>query len=254
MLNNTENNSGLTFERFKRNVSEIITGEGGELELTDEQRKYFLIFRNGDFLVSSCHINHHLVQMLREIAARKGYPNLTIYEVNLKDIRLLYEASLRTVQKKTQDLLPVEKRASTLLFECAEMRVSDLHIKVYDTEADIYIRKDGDMELLRQIESHTAHSILASLYNNADDADATYKINAYQAARIVASKSRLALPPVVQAVRLQFNPLGQGGRYLIARFLYTDKSEQRKEIDPTRFGFHRLHAESFSRMRHSQLV
>lgn len=100
MLNNTENNSGLTFERFKRNVSEIITGEGGELELTDEQRKYFLIFRNGDFLVSSCHINHHLVQMLREIAARKGYPNLTIYEVNLKDIRLLYEASLRTVQKR----------------------------------------------------------------------------------------------------------------------------------------------------------
>ncbi|EPA4140257.1 bundle-forming pilus extension ATPase [Escherichia coli] len=249
MLNKTEKTSDLMFERFKRNVSEIVTGDGGELELTVEQRKYFLIFKNGDFLVSSCHMKHHLVQMLREIATRKGYPNLTIYEVNLKDIRLLYEASLKTVQNNGQDLLPVEKRASMLLFECAEMRVSDLHIKVYDAEADIYIRKDGDMELLRQIESNTAHSILASLYNNADDSDATYKINAYQAARIVASKSRLALPPVIQAVRLQFNPLGQGGRYLIARFLYTDKSEKQKEMDPTRFGFHHSHAESFSRMR-----
>ena len=242
MLNKTEKTSDLMFERFKRNVSEIVTGDGGELELTVEQRKYFLIFKNGDFLVSSCHMKHHLVQMLREIATRKGYPNLTIYEVNLKDIRLLYEASLKTVQNNGQDLLPVEKRASMLLFECAEMRVSDLHIKVYDAEADIYIRKDGDMELLRQIESNTAHSILASLYNNADDSDATYKINAYQAARIVASKSRLALPPVIQAVRLQFNPLGQGGRYLIARFLYTDKSEKQKEMDPTRFGFHHSHA------------
>ena len=50
-------------------------------------------------------------------------------------------------------------------------------------------------------------------------------------------------------MRLQFNPLGQGGRYLIARFLYTDKSEKQKEMDPTRFGFHHSHAESFSRMR-----
>ena len=58
MLNKTEKTSDLMFERFKRNVSEIVTGDGGELELTVEQRKYFLIFKNGDFLVSSCHMKH----------------------------------------------------------------------------------------------------------------------------------------------------------------------------------------------------
>ncbi len=41
MLNNTENNSGLTFERFKRNVSEIITGEGGSLSLLMNRENTF---------------------------------------------------------------------------------------------------------------------------------------------------------------------------------------------------------------------
>lgn len=249
MFKNAENGSDSILQRFRRNVSQIVTGKGGDLELTDDQQKYFLIFRNGDFLVSSCHIKHHFVHMLREVAERKGYPTLTMYEVSLKDIRLLYDALSKVELSKERDLLPVEQRVSMLIFECAEMNASDLHIKVYDAEADIYIRKDGDMQFLRQIESEHAHSILASLYNNADEADATYKLNSYQAARIVASKSRLSLPPTVQTIRLQFNPLGQGGRYLIARFLYVDTMEKKTEIDPTKFGFHYSHAESFARMR-----
>ncbi len=33
MLNKTEKTSDLMFERFKRNVSEIVTGDGGSLSL-----------------------------------------------------------------------------------------------------------------------------------------------------------------------------------------------------------------------------
>lgn len=239
----------LDIERFKRNVKNIVTVKGGDIELTEEQKKHFLIFGNGDFLVSSEAIKNPIVNMLQELSIRKGISNISLYEVNLKDIRVLYEQLNKVNVKDTKGLMPVEQIVSKLISECCELNVSDLHIKVYDSEADVYIRKDGDMQLLRQIEADIAHSVLASLYNNASDADATYKLNVYQAARIIASKTRLYMPDKIQAIRLQFNPLGQGGRYLIARFLYVDKKNNEVEIDPVNFGFHRSHAKAFARMR-----
>ncbi|CAD6176222.1 nucleotide binding protein [Escherichia coli] len=240
--------SASDLERFKSNVTNIVTSKGGEIELTDEQRRHFLIFSNGDFLVSSEFSRTRTLHMLYEVSLRKGISDIKIFEISLKNIRLLYEQSARAETKTQQELMPIEQVVSNLISECCDMNISDLHIKVYDLEADIYIRKDGDMQLLRQIDAGLAHSVLASLYNNASDADATYKINMYQAARIVASKTRFYMPEKIQAIRLQFNPLGQGGRYMIARFLYAEKTSN-KTIDPVKFGFHSIHAKSFARMR-----
>ena len=239
----------MDLERFRHNIRLITTIKGGCIDLTDEQRKHFLLYENGDFLVSSEYSRNRMVHILTEVAQRKGIKILNIYEVNLKEIRILYERAEKKNAKQSQQLMPVEQIASKLIYECCEHNVSDLHIKVYESEADIFIRKDGDMQLLRQIESDTAHSILASLYNNADDADATYKLNVYQAARIICSKSRLLMPEKIQAIRLQFNPLGQGGRYLIARFLYVDKKQSADMVDPVNFGFHSSHSRAFARMR-----
>lgn len=236
-------------ERFQKNVKNIITLKGGSIDLTDEQRKHYLMFNNGDLLVSTESVRTSMVHLLQEIALRKGISVVRTYEVSLKNIRLLYEQALKANVKQENSLMPVEQIVSKLITECCDLNVSDLHIKVYDSEADIYIRKDGDMQLLRQIEAEVAHAVLASLYNNADDADATYKLNVYQAARIIASKSRFYLPEKIQAIRLQFNPLGQGGRYLIARFLYVDKKHDETIIDPVSFGFHPVHSMAFARMR-----
>ncbi len=53
--------------------------------------------------------------------------------------------------------MPIEQVVSNLISECCELNISDLHIKVYDLEADIHIRKDGDMQLLRQIGDIECH-------------------------------------------------------------------------------------------------
>ncbi len=53
-------------ERFRRNVTRIVTSKGGDIELTDEQRKHFLIFSNGDFLVSqSFRVREHYICYMR---------------------------------------------------------------------------------------------------------------------------------------------------------------------------------------------
>lgn len=235
-------------KRFKRNISKIVTNKDGGLSLNDEQRKHVLLFDNGELLVSESFAVDPSFFILKEIAKRKGFAISNQYLVSLKDIRNLYEL-LDKGASSSKDLMPVEQQVSKLIYECGELYASDLHVKVYDLEADIFIRKDGDMHLLRQIEAPVAHAILASLYNNADDADATYKLNSYQAARIIASRSRLSLPSNIQSIRLQFNPLGQGGRYLIARFLYVDKHKSSTVLRPVDFGFHPIQERAFSRMR-----
>ncbi|EFA7536169.1 DNA-binding protein, partial [Escherichia coli] len=78
-----------------------------------------------------------------------------------------------------------------------------------------------------------------------------YKVNAYQAARIVSSRSRLSIPDKVQSIRLQYNPLGNGGRYFIARFLYVEKRDisEHTYIELQGLGFHPLQINAFTRLR-----
>ncbi|BEC63337.1 GspE/PulE family protein [Escherichia coli] len=237
------------FLRFRKNISDIVTVKGGLIETTDEQKKICIIYKNGDFLISTEHLENPSIRFLKEVAIRKGIQNITCYKVSLRDIRLLYQEQEKKVIQSSS--LPMEKIASDLIHECCDLRVSDLHIKVYADEAEIFIRKDGDMFLLRQIEAEKGHSLLAALYNTAEDADSTYKLNSYQAARIIASKSRISIPERLQSIRLQFNPLGQGGRYMIARFLYVEKTSitSIEALNPVKYGFHPVQAEAFKRLR-----
>lgn len=236
-------------ERFFHNCNSIITKNGGAVEADAEQRRVCLMFSSGDFLVSPEHYLSPSVRFLNEVCIRKGFKINRIYGVELKLIRLLYEVSERDLKKGIANdaSLPMEKIVSDLLTECSYMHISDLHIKVYEHEADVQVRKNGELTLLRQIDSDIAHSILSTLYNAAEEADATYRIHAYQAARIVTSTSRIHIPDNVQAIRLQYNPLGQGGRYMIARFLYSEK--QQKTIDPLSLGFHPIQCKQLALLR-----
>ncbi|EBA3897091.1 Flp pilus assembly complex ATPase component [Salmonella enterica] len=247
--NNLIEPSNDDIERFFRESEHIITKKGGEVEANIEQRKICLMFRNGDFLVSPDHVATSTVRFLKEICQRRGFTLSRVYGVNLKLIRLLYEIAERNLRDNNNlAILPMERIASDLLSECCYMNVSDLHIKVYAHEADIQIRKNGDLQLLRQIDADVAHAILSTLYNAAEEADATYRLHAYQAARIVTSTARINIPDKVQAIRLQFNPLGQGGRYMIARFLYSETGPK-KTIEPLSLGFHSLHCQQLQHLR-----
>lgn len=244
MTNNSV--SELDFERFKNNVSNIIP-------VDEELRKNSILFSNGDFLFPAEDAMHPNIRFMREVALRKGIRHLNEFNVSIKIIRALY-VKFEALSSRS-DNLPMEIMAGRLITECANHNASDLHIKIEGSFADIYIRKDGDLFLLRQIESVVAHNLLAALYNNADDADATYKINSYQSARIAPSKSRINIPESIQAIRLQFNPMGNGGRYLIARFLYGEKKNFAEKItfDPLKSGFHPVQIDAFARLRRLSL-
>lgn len=230
------------YSRLKNQLYNII-------DVDEELSKYSVLFSSGDLLVSEEHIMHPSVRFMREVASRRGIGTLREYHVNLKIIRSLHSQHVMELSRVNNQ--PMEVMVSELITECVNNHASDLHIKITDYYADIYIRKDGDILFLRQIESTEAHKLLATLYNNADDVDATYKVNAYQAGRIVASRSRFSIPDKVQSIRLQYNPLGNGGRYFIARFLYVEKKniDEHAYIELQGLGFHPLQVSAFARLR-----
>lgn len=244
-------NTEEDIKAFFLKANDIITKKNGEVEATEEQRKVCLMFPNGDFLVAQMHLNDPIVRSLREVCERKGVPRGNVYLTDKKIIRLIYEEAESNATgdyKSNGNYMPMEKMALQLIAECTELGVSDLHIRVGAHEAEIFTRHNGDMIPLRQLDSDIGHALLSSLYNAAEDSDATYRIYAYQAARVV-STSRFKLPHGLQSIRLQFNPVGQGGRYLVARFLYSENELCGNSIDLVNQGFHPIQARMLAQLR-----
>jgi type II secretory ATPase GspE/PulE/Tfp pilus assembly ATPase PilB-like protein len=221
--------TGLTPEQriqdwFQR-AGTIVSGPGGEVEASDSQRRLALLFADGTLLVDSNAPHHPQILALREIARRKGISMSRSHAVPIELIRRLYAAAQQSrptaAAETTEFGAPMQRVVLNLLQEAAALAASDIHIYVHRHEADIKFRVRGDMRLVRQIDAQSAHELLAAAYNMADAADATYRLYDFQAARI--SSHSAPLPKGVQAVRLQLNPMGMGGRYLVARLLYAQE-------------------------------
>lgn len=200
----------------------IITLPGGQLELSDSQQRIALLFSDGSFLVDADNLSNPQVIALREIIRRKGIYIKQVYPVSIEVIRQLYdEARLRLgIDSSDKDVTPMQRDVLSLLHDAVNSSASDIHIYVNQHEADIKFRVQGDLQPIRQISADYAHELLASVYNMAEATDATYRIYDYQSARI--TSSIVSLPKGLQSVRVQLNPMGNGGRYLIARLLYAN--------------------------------
>lgn len=204
-------------------VASIVSLPGGKLELSDSQRRVALVFADGSLLVDAEHQHHPQLIALREVSRRKGILIRQQYPVSMELIRQLYdEANKQAAGDRaiSDHEMPVQRDWLRLLQEAVSQSVSDVHVYVNMHEADIKFRVRGDMRLIRQVPAAYAHELLAAAYNMAEAADATYRLYDYQSARI--SSQSTPLPKGLQAVRLQLNPMGTGGRYLIARLLYAE--------------------------------
>ena len=231
---------------FFSKVGDIVSGKGGIVEASHEQRKLFVVYKDGAFLCDENFINKPLTHAFRELCLRKGIRITKCYSVDMNVIRLLYN-ELGDLNDARESQQPMEMMASELLESASIQQVSDIHIKINKHEAEVLFRRNGEMEKVKTINSDVAHSLVSSLYNAAESADATYRIYDYQAAR-VAQGGSLCLPKNVQSVRLQYNPLPNGGRYLIARMLYAENKWGSK-LTLEKLGFHTKQIEAIEKLK-----
>ncbi|PRP70967.1 hypothetical protein BUE93_09245 [Chromobacterium amazonense] len=234
-------------QKWFQQVNTIVTVPGGKLDLTESQRRMALLFADGSLLVDAGNQRHPQLISLREVARRKGIAVKKVHTVSIELIRQLYdEAKKGNGGGFEQHGLPMQKEWLSILEEAVIRAASDIHIYVHAHEADIRFRVNGDLLQIRQISANYAHELLATAYNMADAADATYRLYDYQAARI--SSIGAPLPKGLQAVRLQANPMGNGGRYLIARLLYAE-SRWEKALTLDGLGLHPAQLRQLARMR-----
>lgn len=207
-------------EDFQKPAKKILTIEGGPIKLTEEQRKFVLLFEDGTLLSSnSLPLHPSLFEGLHVI--NKSGINIKVRKtVDLDTIARLYEKYASQTFKNAQ--IEKEKKQSYLqtmqyafidfIKSANEDDFSEVHFHISRYESTIRGRKNGVMQFIKNVESHWAYDLCAAAFNMADTSDSSYRPLEYQRAKI--SDIRTPLPEGVGWVILHFAPLPNGGRYL----------------------------------------
>lgn len=219
----------------------VITAPNERIPTTIKQREVIAVLENGWVVVARSQASSIEAFEVRELLARNNVQIDQIWLVDLDVVRRLYENyTARTAEtgvRSDPNKAQRQKDFIELVRLAARQDASDIHITVGRHEATVEIRRNGVMTKLRDMNANTANEMLQAAFAMADASDATYRPYDAQGARISErGASQVALPPGVQAIRLQYNPIGNGGRYLVARLLHS-QIEYGREEDVDNLGY-----------------
>lgn len=253
--------SEILNELFSQGVT-CVTAPNGTFPTKNDTRALLALFSNGRFLVSVEHKFDGRVLSF-EVLARKrrlqvGKPEYV--PVNL--IKAIYDRAARegdaavTDDDGPTDLAQLQMQVDYLnvLKRAASVKVSDIHVVVGTEKTQIMFRTNGMMQVEIENSKDWGEAFVRAAFASSDISDANYAQNEYQAAQKVGdtpfrgSHGKLRLPRNVLGVRLQFNPIAFGSRYLVMRLLYADDDPDNAG-DLMALGYTKREADMFYRLR-----
>ncbi len=224
-----------------------LTAENGQLARPPEQREIMALFSNGIFLVSKSHLNDPYVLKLESYARLRGITVERKIGVSLDIIQFAYDKYSDKDAEAQASRTQMQKDIQHLIADAVHEDASDIHIVVEQGRSIVEMRMNGVLRQKLEWRGEYGLDFCAACFAMADASDANYNPNEYQAARI--SRAGASLPDTVQALRLQFNPLAYGGRYMIARLLYRGASgEEKKTADVKSLGYSMRQFKTIQRM------
>lgn len=229
-----------------RNVA-LLTAPGQPLQRPEEERSIFALYEDGTFLVSKNHANDPHVLSVESLARRLGVHIRTKRLVELADVARAYQMWDQSSRDKGREIetTRMEKEVFRLVGVAARQGASDIHIIIGPDTADVRFRVDGAIRPIEQWGAEFGQEFSAAAWAMSDTSDNTYRRYDYQAARI--SDATQPLPEGVQAIRIQFNPLAYGGRYVVMRLLY--RAAAADSADVGKLGYAPEQLMLFRRMR-----
>ncbi len=215
------------------NGNRLLTATGAILELPHDTQSLIAYFTGGEIIISRTHRYDGRVLAFLDLLKRRGrkmrepfYSDLglisNIYKTN--EMRLGGSARIR------QDFdNQMQKDFVDIIAKAAAQKVSDVHIEVAD-QTTIFFRIDGSMQPVMEYNSQWGESFVRAAFASADMSNANYAQNEYQSAQKdgrtpLRGTKDLYLPTGVLGVRMQFNPIAFGSRYVVMRLLYDNPSE-----------------------------
>lgn len=242
------------------NGNECITAPGGSYVISDTTRSMLALFSNGRFFVAENHkydgppllfVTDTRRRRL-QIAPPEYVPQVVINNIYEYASKLKSHSRVEP-EENNQEQARMQRDFVTIVTKAAANHVSDIHIVVAD-HTTVMFRMNGLMQTEMEYNKEWGESFVRAAFASADISDANYAQNEYQAAQKVGktalrgSNGKLTLPRNVQGIRLQFNPIAFGTRYVVMRLLY-DEDNAESAGDLAVLGFEPHEVELFYRMR-----
>ncbi len=259
---NSDYKSATFLDDLFANGNECVTLPTGSFPVKDDTRALLVLFSNGRFFVAESAKFDGKVLGFEYLARKRrlqiGKPEY-VPSIVINDI---YEYANRnnaakpiaaTVESEAQEQVRMQRDFVTIVSRAASSKVSDIHIVVAD-HTTVMFRINGLMQTEMEYNKEWGESFVRAAFASADISDANYAQNEYQAAQklgrtpLRGSGGRLVLPRNVLGIRLQFNPIAFGSRYVVMRLLYAE-DDVSAAADLGLLGFSKKETDLFYQMR-----
>ena len=215
------------------NGNRLLTATGSILELPHDTQSLIAYFTGGEIIISRTHRYDGRVLAFLDLLKRRGRKMREPFYSDLGLISNIYKSNemrLGGGARIRQDFdNQMQKDFVDIIAKAAAQKVSDVHIEVAD-QTTIFFRIDGSMQPVMEYNSQWGESFVRAAFASADMSNANYAQNEYQSAQKdgrtpLRGTKDLYLPTGVLGVRMQFNPIAFGSRYVVMRLLYDNPSE-----------------------------
>jgi len=243
------------------NGNECITLASGAFPASEQTRELLALFSNGRFfVVEQAKYDGRVLGF--EYLAKKRRLQIGkaeyVSEETLKDIydyaTQIHAASQSITEEENQEQTRMQRDFVTVISRAAMNQVSDIHIVVAD-HTTVMFRVNGLMQTEMEYNKEWGESFVRAAFASSDISDSNYAQNEYQAAQklgrtpLRGSGGRLVLPKNILGIRLQFNPIAFGTRYVVMRLLYADESTANPESALLDLGFTKRDTDLFYQLR-----
>ena len=215
------------------NGNRLLTATGGAMELSRDMQSLVAYFSGGEIIVSRTHRYDGRVLSFIDLLKRRSH---MVREPFYSDLGLVsgiykaYEGRIGGGAKTAHEYdNQMQKDFVDIIARAAAQKVSDIHIEVAD-QTTIYFRIDGSMQPVLEYNTAWGESFVRAAFASADMSNANYAQNEYQSAQKdgrtpLRGTKDLYLPSGILSIRMQFNPIAFGSRYVVMRLLYDNPTE-----------------------------
>ncbi len=214
------------------NGNRLLTTTGARMELSRDVQSLIAYFSGGEIIISRTHKYDGRVLAFLDLLKERNMPCRIPFYSDLGLVSAIYKAYEERIgggRARADYDNQMQKDFVDIIARAAAQKVSDVHIEVAD-QTTIYFRIDGSMQPVLEYNSAWGESFVRAAFASADISNSNYAQNEYQAAQKdgrtpLRGTKDLFLPEGVTSIRMQFNPIAFGTRYVVMRLLYDNPSE-----------------------------
>ena len=214
--------------------NKLLTGTAAAMELSRDSQGLIAYFSGGETIISRTHRYDGRVLAFLDLLDKENRPRKEPFYSDLGLVSAIYKSAAERVSGTTgRSRLDydnqVQKDFVDIIARAAAQKASDVHIEVSD-QTTVYFRMDGSIQPVLEYNSQWGESFVRAAFASADQSNSNYAQNEYQSAQKdgrtpLRGTKDLYLPSGVIGIRMQFNPIAFGSRYVVMRLLYDNPGE-----------------------------